>query len=309
MEARTMMWNAVGVDFGDDNAKTAAEAISQAGLDWDVELRPGGFHNSKGNFVKAKKPQYAVVRNDGEQDIELGWVKSRYKAIQNREVFDFCDGIVDDGGAKYTSAWKIRDGAIVGLTMKLPDTVKIAGYDEHQPYILARTSHDGSTAVTLAVIMERLVCTNEVEVRLRKAQHSLKIRHTANAAMKLQDARHALGVTFDYVDAFAKEMERMMEISVRDDAAKNILTRVFKARRMGEPTIERDVERIIALRQDSPSIAPEIAMTGYGLHQATTEYFDHVRSYRTPEARVLHNLGGLVYKVRNSVHEAVLERV
>ncbi len=297
-----MFWGGVGETFVDEPA-TAAEAIEAAGLNWEVELRQAGVKNSASTgFVNAPN-KWGVVRADNEEC--FGIVGARYEVFQNHEVFSFCDDIVDDGGAKYESAWSVRGGRVVGLTMRLPETVNILGFDEHQPYIVGRTTHDGSGSIQLGVVVKRMECTNMVSMLLRNSKNVWKLRHTQTSRRNLTAARTALDISFDYMDVFQEEMERFALIPMSEKKISGIVDSALIGRRVGERARKRDIEIIVKLQTASKQIPDELRMTGYGAYQAVTEYYDHIRTYRTPESRFMNITEGLAAKVRQNVYEAI----
>ncbi|MEQ9379590.1 MAG: hypothetical protein RJP95_01915, partial [Pirellulales bacterium] len=82
-------WHRLGT--GLDRPATAAEAIDAAGLNYQVGLCP--LKTIYGEPVTGRR---AVIREDSRQ--VLGVVGDSYVPIQNRECFNFLDGVVDDEG-------------------------------------------------------------------------------------------------------------------------------------------------------------------------------------------------------------------
>ena len=55
---------------------------------------------------------------------------------------------MDNGDAVYETAGSLRNGKQVFLTMKVPMEMKVAGEDAHDLYIVLRTAHDGTKAIS-----------------------------------------------------------------------------------------------------------------------------------------------------------------
>jgi len=275
---RTMMWGRIGTIFAKAPV-TAEEAIKKGGLDWDVELRPLGFKSASGkNFVKAPG-RFATVRSDTEAP--LGVVKSRYKVVNNREAFQFADELVDGAGAAFESAWSLDDGRTVGLTMRLPSTVTVGGEDPFNSYLMLRTSHDGTGSVHLAVQNVRMACLNQFNLNLRNAQRSWRIPHSERTGSRLQAAREALEIAFAYDEVFEAEMEKLMAKAVTPKAAKPRVAAILKSHHVSDVHAPVMADAILANWETSSTIGDDQRGTAYGLLNATTEYFDHVRTYRT----------------------------
>ena len=94
-------WHGLGTRL--ENPATAAEAITAAGLDYEVRL--ASLVTGNGVPVPQRK---AVVRSDSQQ--VLGVVGNSYVPIQNRECFGFLDAVVADGGLRYHTAGALGPG-------------------------------------------------------------------------------------------------------------------------------------------------------------------------------------------------------
>ena len=108
---------------------TAEQMIRDAGLDWEVELRPArGAQkiNRKDEFSR-----YEVVRvprpTTKETEVLLGVVSRRYKPLQNAEAFKFFDPIVGDKKAYFeTAAANIGSGKLFDLFLKQETNKKVS---------------------------------------------------------------------------------------------------------------------------------------------------------------------------------------
>lgn len=208
---RTPAWRTLGgfVRKDGDKGMTAAEAMKAAGLnDWNVRKEP--MFTKSGIEIPNR---VATVRTDPTTGMTeyLGYVGHNYVIQQNEETFEFLDSIVDQSGAHYDAAGMMKNGARVFMTLKMPEGIKIAGEDAHDLYLLGSNGHDGFHAFQIAVMPMRLACTNQLTMSLRSAKQSWKIRHTVNMAGRLAEARQSLELTFDYMDEFASEMERLLD--------------------------------------------------------------------------------------------------
>ena len=144
--------NAYSIIGEEVSATSAVDAAQQAGLDWNVSLADvqALALNDKGVSTIEVPNTFATIRTnkDGGQSV-LGTVGGRYKVFQNGEMFSALDALVDSGDARYAYAGEVKGGAQVYMVLELPEGVKIQG-DEHKAYLVARTSHDGSTALQIA---------------------------------------------------------------------------------------------------------------------------------------------------------------
>jgi len=149
-------------------ATSAASAATQAGLNWTVRtgelvaiatpltMDENGVTSAK--YVDVPKKQ-AIIREDNNSVI--GIVGTKYKVVQNMEVFNALDTLVDAGDARYAAAGEFNGGSNIWMVLELPRGVSVAN-DPHAAFLLVKTSHDGSSSVVIKPIIERLFCANQV---------------------------------------------------------------------------------------------------------------------------------------------------
>lgn len=292
---RGLPWHGLG--NGVQGARTAKQAIVDAGLDWEVELRKVYAANDKGSKVLVPG-HHAVVRTSDET--VFGMVKSRYTPFQNREAFEFADNLVDSDEAKYDTAGALRGGRVVFLSMEVPDSIMVGGEDAHNMYILLRTSHDGTTAIGVYVTMIRAVCMNTVTLATKTAQYRWAMPHVSTLQGKLQEARDTLELSFSYADEFSKMAEELMRTKVTDDRAVDILTEVLPHR----PKTDEKIDEIMQCLRTSERNGYH--GTGWGLINALTEYHQHWREGIQPEATFFNVMDGEIRKWRNTAAEMIL---
>jgi hypothetical protein len=178
-------------------ATSANDVARQANLDWTVSLHdlsasytiPG---NEQPNMLPVKN-RLAVVKTTAlGEATTIGVVGKRYQPFQNAEVFSSLDSIIDSGEARYSAAGEYDGGAKVWMLLQLPDSMEIKG-DPHAAFILAKTSHDGSSSVIIRPVIERLWCHNQINKIYRGTnKFTYMLRHTSNAQLNPAEiANHA----------------------------------------------------------------------------------------------------------------------
>jgi phage/plasmid-like protein (TIGR03299 family) len=215
--ARQAAWHNLGTVTAE--ALTAQEALVTAQLDWQVTKEPlNADVITPDGVTRIEVPdKYATVRSyaDGSRPASaLGVVGERYSIIQNSEAFDFCNGIVDEGGAVFEAAGSLDNGRKVFMTMKMPNDVLVAGHDVVGMYVLVTNSHDGTQPVTAAITPVRAVCQNTVRAALVSAQSTYTVRHTATLRGRLDDARNALEVSFKYTGEFEELANELASVKM-----------------------------------------------------------------------------------------------
>lgn len=220
-------------------ANSAAEAAAAAGLDWTVSLQPltTTITEDLGNdisrtFDLAIEGKWATVRSGGNllKPSVLGVVGSRYGVVQNADMFGVLDSIVDSGDARYAAAGELNGGSIVYMLMELPDGVKIEG-DPHRSYLLARTSHDGSTSLQITSLIQRLACTNQINASfLRNKKQGIgvySLKHMANAQLSASEVRHALGVVYSDIEWYNDMSKHLLSIKMDEREMSNFAQKVW----------------------------------------------------------------------------------
>lgn len=295
---RTTPWDGLGTKF-QTPVKTAREAIIDGGLDWTVEPRsifvslPGGDKRQK---ISGRK---AIVRSS--DNAVLGLVSDLYQTFQNVEAFEFADSIVDSGEAKYESTFQMRHGKVIGLTMRVPDHIMVGGEDAHDLYIVLRTSHDGSKAISVYVTPIRVRCMNQMAIATSRAKHRWSMQHTTRLQGKLQEARETLKLSFKYSEEFAKIGEELMGVKVTDDQFHDIIEDLLPDR----PRTEEVIDSIMGLYRESPTNG--YTGTAWGGMNAITEYFDHGRKTRSQEAEFNAIMDGGIAILRTKAANRLLE--
>lgn len=285
--SRHPVWHGLGQRV--DTVLTAEQALKEARLDWGVEKEPVYLKRNVGGeetFVPVED-RFSVTRVQDQKS--LGFVGGDYVPFQNHEAFDFFDSLVDSGEAKYETAGALYGGKRIWLTAKLPDTMEVAGGDGLDLYIYLETSHDGSKATTVGISPVLIVCQNTLNMAMNAARQSFAIRHTESAKGKVQEARETLKLTFKFADVFKTTSDVLCTTDVTDE----VFAKILEANMFPQPKqTPKNIAAIIANRHDSQTIRDETRMTAWGAVQALTEWSQHMRPFRTEEARMRANVGG-----------------
>tara|TARA_Y100000004_G_scaffold37410_1_gene40127 strand:- start:916 stop:1884 length:969 start_codon:yes stop_codon:yes gene_type:complete len=215
-------WHRIGTVT--DSAVNSREAIRLAGLNWTVSTRPivtfTNDNETEGHLIDIPDT-FATVR-DSDNSV-LGVVGDRYKVVQNKECFDFLDTVVDDSEATYETAGSLNNGKIVWMMLNLGKEI-VVDEDKTVPYLLMVNSHDGSTSIRGLPTPIRVVCQNTLRLALSsKAYKGFSFRHTQNVDGRIAQARTLLNLSYDYIDGFQEEMEKLLDTTVTDDKFYDIL--------------------------------------------------------------------------------------
>ena len=273
-------WHRLGTRL--DHPATAAEAIEIAGLDYPVEKRP------LKTVLKGRKAidvpnHYATVRTD-ETNAVLSVVGSRYEVIPNVSAFSFFDGLVDRSEAIYHTAGVLGSGERCWILAKLPGYVRVGKNDLLDKFVLLVNSHDGSTPTLARLTSVRVVCQNTLASALSGSEQSISIRHTANAAQKLEHAHKLLGL---YNSLYAQLDFIFNRMALAKITNKQLLDYVKKLVPDNEDadssTRTANIRNAILQLHECGKGAETARGTLWGAMNAVAEYTDHVQSSQNPQ--------------------------
>ena len=275
-------------------ATSASDVARQAGLDWSVSLHPmtasysiPGIEQSISIPVRNKQ---AVIKTTPFGDVDnIGVVGNRYQVFQNSEIFSALDTLIDSGEARYAAAGEYDHGAKVWMLLQLPNEINVAG-DPHAAFILAKTSHDGSSSVIIKPIIERLFCANQINKIYRSSnKFTYTLKHTSGSKLNVSEIQHIMGLTYDNIQAYSDVANALIDKQASRENALNYFKKVFplpstiedkpvallslgEKSQLTRAITARDAAR--AIYETSPT-QENIRGTQFGLWQAVVEYADH----------------------------------
>jgi phage/plasmid-like protein (TIGR03299 family) len=273
----------------DTETPTTAEIMSAAKLDnWNVRLEPiSELVPADYNLVS---DSYLVVRDNpytaGQKDV-LATVGSRYKEVQNEDLFAFADNLHDSNpDVKVDSAGSFKQGRVVYGAWSVPNQLVLdpnGANDVTNLYLICYTSHDGSVAVQVALTPVRVRCQNTLNFAMKKAKQSFKLRHTQTVDGKIAAAREALGLSVAYFDEFSKSANELFTREVTNAEFSKIINTLYpkpEVDKKGALTKwENKVVLLDELYHNSPTNA-NIKGTAWGVVNALTERLDYFRTAR-----------------------------
>ena len=281
-------------------ATSAASAATQAGLNWTVrtgELQAVSTPLSidehgvtPATYIEVPKKQ-AIIREDNNSVI--GIVGTKYKVVQNMEVFNALDTLVDAGDARYAAAGEFNGGSNIWMVLELPQGIEVAN-DPHAAFLLVKTSHDGSSSVIIKPIIERLFCANQVNGLISNTgrkynEYTYRMTHSTNQELSIADIRNITNLTYtaiaDYQlvanNLLKKDMSREQTVNffkkvwalptTVEDKPYDLLTRGERK----QQTIAKDARAKAWAIYSESETQENIRGTAFGAWQAVIEFADH----------------------------------
>jgi len=293
-----------------DKTMTSSEAIKEAGLDWDVALKPIQI-SIPHTFGRAQTiPTHrAVVRSDNNQ--VLGVVGNRYTPIQNSTAFKFMDGLVEDGSMQYHTVGNLKDGKKIWLLGQTGSFDVVPG-DQVDKFLFLWNSHDGSSALRCIFTTIRVVCQNAVRAAFRnQIGDGVRVQHSRNIDTNLVSAKDILGFSqtnFKEFETFSKHMaSKQINTAMLNALAQNLFP--DPPPKVKQPSVEKNRNQIIRLFEEGQgNDAANVRGTAWAAFNAVSEYNNHykvVRGSTKEERRFEYSLFGggdtLIQKASNTL--------
>ena len=288
-------------------ATSARDAATQAGLNWTV--RTGELHAmsspliidehgvSPATYIEVPK-KTAIIREDN--NTVIGVVGTKYKMVQNMDVFNALDTLVDSGDARYTAAGEFNGGSNIWMLLELPQGINVAN-DPHAAFLLVKTSHDGSSSVVIKPVIERLYCANQVNGLISQGfarggkkynEYTYRMSHTTNQELSISDIRNITNLTYTAIQDYeviadnllGRKMTREQTVNffkavwplptTVEDKPYDLLTRGERK----QQTTAKDARASAWVIYSQSETQENIRGTAFGAWQAVIEHADHYAS-------------------------------
>jgi phage/plasmid-like protein (TIGR03299 family) len=230
-----------------------------------------------------------VQRSDNGEVINVA--NSSYEVYGNREAAELVelllDSTVTSGGVKFETGGSLKGGRLIWYLARLNSPVEVKGDSSPiYPYLSVLNAHDGTAALRLLKHNIRIVCWNTWQAA-EKEGVMFAFRHTQSIRDRIDDIRKAVLETQDQAETWAKYASEHLMVPIDDKQMDEFLELYVPMPPTGaiSERVEANVRSTrgaIKKFYHSPSCA-SVAGTAYGVLQATTEYLDHGRAYRTPD--------------------------
>lgn len=219
---RETPWHNLGKVLGD--APTLADGLIQAGLDWDVILKPVEYDG-----IAIPHLGNVVVRQSDNKP--LGVVGPQWTPLQNSQAFDWFAPFLESGLCKLETAGSLHGGKVVWVMSRITTgDMKIDDGDEVRKYLLLSNSHDGSQSVRVGFSPIRVVCANTLGMAHRdSASKLLRIRHTQGLHYTLNMVRETINAADQAFNATAEQFRKLSRLGINQLDLKRYVVQVIAA--------------------------------------------------------------------------------
>lgn len=294
-------WATIGRDV--QGASNLEEVMRSANLDWNVFKTPvqAGGWDIPNCFSMGR---YVAATGGRSEWKHFGIVTERYKPVQNIDAFRFLEGIVGEE-LEYETAGCIKWGKQTFVSCKMKKQWMV-GDDLIDNYLLCSNSHDGRSSLRYAITPVRVACQNALYGALKKAKRVYSVRHFNNAEMRLEEARHALGLSVAYMENFVEYGNRAIDTKCTDEKLEGLYDVLFGEKESKEGralTIRnRNIEKL-----ESCLVAPDLTVYNGSVWQVLNAVSDFETHVKPTTSAMRENLAGRILDGNMSLYDKTVK--
>jgi phage/plasmid-like protein (TIGR03299 family) len=292
--AAGLMWEPTPKPVYTQHLLTAVQAealIADGGEAHRIDQPSYSNPDAKYRYMVAESDFQAIARDDT-GDV-LAVPGSGFKAVTHAQMGEVIEAVLEsDQGVKFETAGSCRGGRQVWALAYLDEPYQIGGDSSPiYPFLAFLNGHDGSAACKLPITDVRVVCWNTWNAAAAQGDRTgaqYVFKHVGDISQHIEDAKDALKQVREDSKATRALFEELAKVPVNDDQVKTF-TQLFlpSPADKGDFVSERVAGNIAKARakfihlHDEAITTDGIRGTAYGLLQASTEYLDHVRGFRS----------------------------
>lgn len=300
MFVRTAAWHGLG-NVLPEAPETWQEARQAAGLDWEPVEATGyaGIErvDEDGNKTMdyVPMPDHKVIVRSTDA-VVLAPANKTYELIDHESMGLVIQTILQDRRYHFDALVSLQRGRKVAAVMELGDPFQINGDPSQiRRYGILLNAHDGSSACRFIAANIRVVCMNTWRLADAAAEQdgtAYYFQHSSGWKAKLdqvaKEARAAVQGAQSQVNEYRELCNTLADMQVRKDQVDRFIEE-FVYPTAEEHTLTKIAGRNVAQGRTElrTILASEtchgIENTAYGLMQASGEWCDHVRPYKTKE--------------------------
>jgi len=207
-------------------------------------------------------------------------VSDKYCLITNEQVLSMIKDALIGTQNKVVSLGSVCSRSKVFVSIKLSDNI-VAGNREHENMLNITWGHGGISALIANSGLTCIVCQNTLTLALsRKGEFNMRIKHTKNAANRLDGMSEAIDRHYGVTREFQMAMDSMESMDCEEETARKITFGILTP-----PTFEADtkvstrtinmVDRVVDLYKTGKG---NRGKTMADLFSGATDYFSHESS-------------------------------
>jgi len=308
---KTRAWHGLGTVV--ERSMSVMDAYDKSGLGWEVTKSEG--ITVDGSWTDEYR---GIVREDTSE--VLGIVSTRYKPVQNHEVFDLAQYF--SSVATVESAGSIMGGRRNYLLLH-SDSFEATSKDMMEKYMCLMWGHDGKLSLTVKPTSIRVVCKNTMDMVLNKKATGLSIRHSGDLETKMAEARRIITQYKKTGTLFEIEVKALANATISHDGLRKFFFNAYEKFYEKIPTSptteaegvahEKACHTLLNWENTFEEETNEILPSPWVAVNAITNFVQHRVGSRgrkaTPDAHAFNNLSGANAKLSRDVMKFALETI
>jgi phage/plasmid-like protein (TIGR03299 family) len=276
-------WHRLGVAF--DGVQPLDVMLAAAHADYEVEKVPLFVLDPRSGVPVVVQGAFATARvNPFSGGYEpLGTVGGRYTVFQNAASLEWALEVVgaSNGDAVFDTLGVLDGGRQFFATINLGSlVVDPAGVgDVVGRFLVVRSSHDGSVALTFSNTDVRAVCRNTVILAERSAVRSFRCKHTPNIDDRLNAAREVLRISAAWSVEFSRLAGELLAVPMSPGKLDRVVEAVFDDVPDTDRKRRNRDRQVCELREiyAGPTNVGCVGENGWAAWNAVVEWLDHFR--------------------------------
>jgi phage/plasmid-like protein (TIGR03299 family) len=287
--------------LGQSHSKECEVGLGENRMKVELEdcVPDGAVIGKEGIYVFLPDPNHQqVLRNDTFALIETGLSKDFSLIFHGKDQGGpSMEQIIETFvplGVKFDTTGSAKGGGLVWAVMYLDEPFKVPGDDSLTvPYMALLNSHNGEGACKLTYTQVRVVCANTWQMASAygdQSGHQLVFRHVGDVEARIDQAQQSIADLREESKQFLAMAEVMSQVKSSDKLLDAYLSEFIpNPAENGEQVSDRVQENIekarsmVKFRLFDSGTCEGIEDTMFGVVQASTEYLDHDRKYRSKD--------------------------
>lgn len=236
------------------NAESYEDALSKAGLNWEVTAEDTYFDYPDG--IKRLIPTVKTIVRDTDK-APLGVVSDRYVIVNNKDAFELTEILFKDSDIEFIRGGEIKNGASTWIECKVKNK-EFSEDGNTEPIIVFKNSHDGLGSV-LAMFSFKI---GDTYMSLPVGTRRWHTAHKGSIVDKMKEAQELLLENTQYMKNVVREINVLKTINLTFEDITSLIERLFPIPADGtearEKLSDRQVEKILSNRMTLSTIYDNI---------------------------------------------------
>ena len=278
-------WHGLGQHIHEDS--TIEEWAAQAGMNWSVNSGNVYYETDVDGPMTGFIGQNVLYRSD--TGMPLSVVSDRYKPVQPIECLEFFRNLIVDNGFKIQVAGTLKGGKRLWAIADTGRYAEVTKGDGVGGFLLLSTSCDRTLSTTARFTSVRVVCNNTLQMAMEDNSHCVKFTHMQHFNVGAAQDKLMKGV--ESFGSFIKMAQYMQQQQMDSNAANRFLVNLVSTFTQvdGEGydiTQNRTYAKILRLFDGEAKGSNLVGHTRWGMLNAVTEYYDHLKPAQNTDARL-----------------------